>query len=526
MSSVKPNRSTKQLAIRGVAFNWIARIASIVIVFFLTPFLIRTLGVELYGLWTVVMGLTNYYALADLGLRGAGTKYIAQYAAVNDRDALSRVIVTCLVTYSLLALIPIVVSLLIAASFPLLFEKILLDVQGQIDLATIRAIIVITGVVLAVRVTGQVFGAALVGQTRFDESSSLGMAHEISQAVLWVYVLRAGYGLLGVAVVMLGMAILTQSIQAGLAMRSLPGVSLSLKYFDRDMLHRLFGFSMFNVVVNSCHRLHTYAGSLIVGMFGGALPAASYSIAENLMRHSQAFTKAISNVALPVASRFQSQQKREDLQQLLMILPRTMLSLTMLMFVVMCAWGDDLIRLWLRKPALVEGTYPVLVLLSAAGVMSLTAQGFIAMMLGMGNVRLMSLLAVVDAALMLVIGTMLAWFYGAVGMAWGVLITHVIASGVMIPWYAAKSVQKSYGWLVWQTAPWAVLANLPAAGVTWLLATYSPPQTLPMLVVQILCVSAIAGGCSFFVCLTPRMRTTVLGSVGIRWPMKAANSVE
>lgn len=526
MSSVKPTRSTKQQAIRGVAFNWIARIASLVIVFFLTPFLIRTLGEELYGLWTIVMGLTNYYALADLGLRGAGTKYIAQYAAVDDRESLSRVMSTCLVTYSLLALIPILVSLLIAAAFPVLFEKVMLDVQGQIDLSTIRAIILITGVVLAVRVAGQVFGAALVGQTRFDESSSLGMANDISQAVLWVYVLRAGYGLLGVALVMLVMALLTQSIQAGLALRSLPGVSLSPRNFDRQMLHRLFGFSMFNVLVNSCHRLHTYAGSLIVGMFAGALPAASYSIAENLLRHSQAFTRAISNVALPVASRFQSQQKREDLQQLLILLPRTMLALTILMCLVIVAWGDDLIRLWLRKPALVETTYPVLVILSAAGIMSLTAQGFIGMMLGMGNVRLMSLVAVVDALLMLVIGTTLAWFYGAVGMALGVLVTHLIASGVMIPWFAAKSVQKSYAWLVWQTVPVAVLANVPAAAVTWLLSTYAPPQELPMLVVHMLCVAVVSGACSFFVCLSPRMRTSVLGSLGIRWPLKAANSAE
>lgn len=526
MTSAKHGRNTKQLAIRGVAFNWIARMASILIVFFLTPFLIRSLGVELYGLWAVIMGMTNYYALADLGLRGAGTKYIAQYAAVNDTESLSRVVVTCLVTYLALALIPIVVSLLIAAAFPLLFGKILADVQGQIDLPTIRAIIAITGVVLAVRVAGQVFGAALVGQTKFDESSSLGMANDITQAVLWVYVLRAGYGLLGVALVMLAMAVLTQSIQAGLAMRSLPGVSLSPRYFDRQMLHRLFGFSMFNVLVNVCHRLHTYAGSLIVGMFAGALPAASYGIAENLMRHALALTRTISNVALPVASRFQSQQKRDDLQQMLMMLPRTMLSLTLLIFVVVCAWGDDLIRLWLGKPALVESAYPVLVLLSASGVMSLTALGFISMMLGMGNVRLMSLLSVIDAALMLVFGTTLAWRYGSIGMAWGVLITHLIASGAMIPYFAAKSVQKSYGWLVWQTLPRALVANVPSAALTWLLSTHSPPTSLPVLVVQTMGVAIITGACSFFVCLTPRMRTTVLGSLGIRWPLRTVNSAE
>lgn len=521
-------RSTKQLAVRGVAFNGVARVVSIVIVFFLTPFLIRTMGVELYGLWTVVMGLTNYYALADMGLRGAGTKYIAQYAAADDREALSRVIVTCLGVYSLLALIPLVSAALLAAGFPYLFQPVLADVQGKIDLPTIRAVILITGVVLSVRVVGQVFGAALVGQTRFDESSSLGMAHELTQAVLWVYVLRAGYGLLGVALVMLGMTLATQTVQAGLALRSLPDLSLSPSKFDRPMLHRLFSFSMFNLLVNGSHRLHTYAGSLVVAMFAGALPVASYSIAESLMRHAQAFTKTITNVVLPVASRFQSQQRRDDLQQLLVMAPRALLSLTVLIAIVVAAWGDDLIRLWLGKPDLAVQTYPVLVLLSAAGVFSLTAQGFISMMLGMGNVRTMSLLAVFDALVMLAVGTPLAWFYGATGMAAGVLATHLLCSGVLIPHFTAKSVKCSYGWLLAQTLPLPVLANLPSAGLAWLIATYSPTKNLPLLVLQALSVALISGACSFFICLSPRMRTTVLASVGIRWPLgtRPVNSVE
>jgi hypothetical protein len=43
----------------------------------LAPFCIRTLGDRSYGLWTLVVTLSTYYALLDLGLSGAVTRHLA-----------------------------------------------------------------------------------------------------------------------------------------------------------------------------------------------------------------------------------------------------------------------------------------------------------------------------------------------------------------------------------------------------------------------------------------------------------------
>ena len=49
------------------------------------------------------MSFTTYYALADLGVRTAATKYIAQFDAVDDRESVNKVAVTSL---SMCALLP------------------------------------------------------------------------------------------------------------------------------------------------------------------------------------------------------------------------------------------------------------------------------------------------------------------------------------------------------------------------------------------------------------------------------------
>src|SRR5260370_24654794 len=44
----------------GVIWNWIALASSFAVSFFLSPFIVHHLGTVLYGVWTLVAGLTSY----------------------------------------------------------------------------------------------------------------------------------------------------------------------------------------------------------------------------------------------------------------------------------------------------------------------------------------------------------------------------------------------------------------------------------------------------------------------------------
>src|SRR5436190_15988304 len=58
--------------------------------FLLTRYLIRKLGHDGYGLWTLLFVLVEYYYLFDLGFRAATVKYVAHYRALADEDKLSE----------------------------------------------------------------------------------------------------------------------------------------------------------------------------------------------------------------------------------------------------------------------------------------------------------------------------------------------------------------------------------------------------------------------------------------------------
>ena len=112
---------TKSLAVRGVALSWLARVCGLAIAFFVTPILVHGLGEATYGLWSIVMALTGYYGLIDLGIGKANTKYIAEFDAKQDDKSVQRVVDTSVSAYAVMALVISMIAVVLGFCFPWFF---------------------------------------------------------------------------------------------------------------------------------------------------------------------------------------------------------------------------------------------------------------------------------------------------------------------------------------------------------------------------------------------------------------------
>ncbi|MCX5737716.1 MAG: polysaccharide biosynthesis protein, partial [Proteobacteria bacterium] len=54
---------------RNLATNWVGYGTNVAVAFFLTPFIVHSLGDIRYGIWSLVMSLVGYLGLADMGVR-------------------------------------------------------------------------------------------------------------------------------------------------------------------------------------------------------------------------------------------------------------------------------------------------------------------------------------------------------------------------------------------------------------------------------------------------------------------------
>src|SRR5579871_5507984 len=83
----------------NVFWNWLGVAVTIVSAFLVSPYMIRKLGPEAYGIWALSFALIEYFAFFDLGFRGATTKYVAHYWALEQYDKVTEVVNTG-VTYA------------------------------------------------------------------------------------------------------------------------------------------------------------------------------------------------------------------------------------------------------------------------------------------------------------------------------------------------------------------------------------------------------------------------------------------
>ena len=69
---------------RNVSFGLISKFWSMILIFFVMPFVINHLGKEIYGVLAIIMTINSYFTISEFGVPGAIVKYISEYIAKKD----------------------------------------------------------------------------------------------------------------------------------------------------------------------------------------------------------------------------------------------------------------------------------------------------------------------------------------------------------------------------------------------------------------------------------------------------------
>src|SRR5438270_2624790 len=112
--------------------------------FFLSPYVVAHLGNTAYGVWTVILSLTGYLGLLDLGVRGAVTRYVAKFHTEADHKRAGQVASSAMVIFGIGGVIAIVSSGAFA-----LFAINRMHVPAQFLMAA-RIVLLLTGINIAI----------------------------------------------------------------------------------------------------------------------------------------------------------------------------------------------------------------------------------------------------------------------------------------------------------------------------------------------------------------------------------------
>ena len=104
------NQKTNTLK-KNINFNLVSTVFSMLTLFILTPFIIKHLGAEEYGIYVILGTLIGFLGIMDLGLGGATIYYVANYYKKHDFNGLNSVFSATFWVYFILGVI-LLISLL------------------------------------------------------------------------------------------------------------------------------------------------------------------------------------------------------------------------------------------------------------------------------------------------------------------------------------------------------------------------------------------------------------------------------
>ena len=147
----------------GVILRYIQLISNVAVKFIYTPFLLRALGQNEYGLFSLTMSIVGYLAILDLGFGSTVTRFTVKYKSEGDKMKLYGLYSTLSVIYIIIGLLAMLICFLLSISADNLYG----NTMSATEVYKLRLMILLCGVNLLFTFPLQISASVLVAYERF-----------------------------------------------------------------------------------------------------------------------------------------------------------------------------------------------------------------------------------------------------------------------------------------------------------------------------------------------------------------------
>jgi O-antigen/teichoic acid export membrane protein len=499
----------------NVMSNWGNYVFTAIVSFFLAPFVVGHLGASGYGVWTLVVSLTGYLGLLDMGVRGAVTRYVAKYHAQEEHEEVGRIVSSAFVIFVSVGVLAILTSIGLA-----LFAIPHFSIPAAY-VAQARVVLVVGGLNVAVSLISGVFGGIIIGLQRFDLSNILEVLITGIRSLFVVLALKGGGGILALSGVQLAFSVLGCVGYYWLAKRLCPHLKIAFNQADRRRLSLIFSFSTYSFVLQISAYLVYYTDSIVIGAFLQVKAITFFAIAGNLMSYARAPITSISVTMAPLASAVEARSDSSQLRQVTLKACRYATAIMLPVAITFLLRGRSFIGLWMGA-SYAEVSGQVLSILTIAWLFGAGNAILGATMMGISKHKGIIPAQLGEGLCNLALSLMLVQRLGVVGVAWGTTIPNLGVQFLFWPWYLRRVLGTPVKTHVFSTWIRPAAAAIPFAVCTYATERWFPATNLAVFFLQVAAVLPLwLAGLWFFVIddsdrknfvelrLRPRFRTSI-----------------
>lgn len=419
--------SKARIYARNLGANWIGYGAGLLVAFFMSPFVVHSLGDTRYGVWTLLMSLTGYLGLVDIGVRGGTGRYINYHLGRGEDEEVSNVVSTSLLFYTLISVVIFAASALLALFFGDIFPKIPPELGHEA-----QWVLLLLGLNVWIGFFSSTFTQLLTAAERFDLQMVCDVAVLALRTVATIWVLATGRGLVELALVTVATGLLGCLLVAAMARWKGSPAPVRWRNCSWASFRDVLSFGAWSFVGSASAQVGLYASSAIIGILIGAAEITYYSIGATLIGYAATFVGQLTAVMVPDILKAGGRGDTAELRWLMGKCIRATMFVAVPILVGFMTLGEEFINAWMG-PGYTASAW-VLIILTSAYFGTLANGPIAAVLIATGRVRLCAVMVMVQslAALALSVGVTSLTHLGIYGVAIGTVLPLIIIQNVWL----------------------------------------------------------------------------------------------
>lgn len=419
----------KLKALKNVGSNWLGALLTLLVGFFLSPFILHKLGDEAFGVWILIFSITGYYGIFDFGIRSTIIKYVAECKATGDDDRFMRIVNLSTLVYSCVAFGIIVIVAVGSRYFNSIFH-----ISGDLRHAA-KLLFLLVGSAVALGLPLSVFAGILEGLQEFYFINVTQAIVTLLRVSLIILALNHGFGLISVALITALLPLFSSVIYAWKVRRAI-ALQFGARFIDRDTLKQIFHYSFFAFISVLAFRLRYQTDAIIIGAMLSSSAITQFSIGSKLITYSFMLVTGLGQIFTPMSSQFNAIGDQKRLQKLLVLGNRACALVVLPIATMLVVLGKQIIDVWVGSRY--ESSYVILIVLLIPSILAEIQGSSRQILYGIGRHKALAIVNIFEGVINVVLSVLFVRYWGIVGDALGTAIPLTLTSTFFLPLYLCR----------------------------------------------------------------------------------------
>lgn len=418
----------------GAVLSYVYLIITFLIGIIYTPLLLRFLGKNEYGVYSVASSAIAFLAILDLGFSQTMVRYVSKYKALKDKAGEEKLNGMFLLLYTAIAVIALVAGTILYFNLDVIFRR------GFTPAETERLqwifVILLTNLVLSFPLG--IYNSIISANEGFVLLKSMNIVSTILTHGGILIALFMGHK-------SISMALITTVVSLGI--KGIQGIYGTKKYkirfrfrgFDRDLMKEILSFSFFiflNIVID---QLYANTDKFILGALCSSAAVTTYTVGIQFQSYFEQFSTSISGVFMPkITKMITLQDTMDEVSALFVRIGRVQFILLSFLMGGFILLGKDFISLWVGSEQLMA--YYIALVVIVPSLIPLSQNLGISVLRAMNKHKFRSIIYFFIALLNVALSIPLAIQFQGIGSACATGLATCMGQILTMNWFYYKKI--------------------------------------------------------------------------------------